>query len=44
VTGPAGQWVSRDIRGRIGGDRELLEVAAWVEGVLPGIGEPGVKS
>jgi hypothetical protein len=29
--------------GRIGGDRQLLGVAAWVEAVAPEIGRPAVQ-
>jgi aspartyl-tRNA(Asn)/glutamyl-tRNA(Gln) amidotransferase subunit A len=30
--------------GRIGGDRDLLRLAAWVEGQAPDIGSPAIKS
>jgi Asp-tRNA(Asn)/Glu-tRNA(Gln) amidotransferase A subunit family amidase len=30
--------------GRIGGDRALLSLAAWVEAVAPGIGRPAIHA
>ncbi len=44
VPAGAGLPVAASLVGRIGGDRELLEVAAWVEGVAPAIGEPPVTA
>ncbi len=44
VPARAGLPVAASLVGRIGGDRELLEVAAWVEGVAPAIGEPPVTA
>jgi len=36
--------VGASLVGRIGGDHELLRVAAWVEGVAPRIGRPSVPA
>jgi aspartyl-tRNA(Asn)/glutamyl-tRNA(Gln) amidotransferase subunit A len=36
--------VGASLVGRIGGDHELLQVAAWVEGVAPRIGRPSVPA
>jgi len=36
--------VGASLVGRIGGDHDLLRVAAWVEGVAPRIGRPSVPA
>jgi aspartyl-tRNA(Asn)/glutamyl-tRNA(Gln) amidotransferase subunit A len=41
---PGGLPVAASLVGRIGGDRELLRLAAWVEAVAPRIGRPSVPA
>jgi Asp-tRNA(Asn)/Glu-tRNA(Gln) amidotransferase A subunit family amidase len=36
--------VGASLVGRLGGDHELLRLAAWVEGVAPRIGRPSVPA
>lgn len=42
--GCGGLPVGASLVGRIGGDHDLLRVAAWVEGVAPRIGRPSVPA
>jgi aspartyl-tRNA(Asn)/glutamyl-tRNA(Gln) amidotransferase subunit A len=41
---PGGLPVAASLVGRLGGDHELLRLAAWVEGLAPRIGRPSVPA